>query len=106
MQIVSKWHNAGATGHTTTRRVERLSRISKAKQNRPEAHSAKPLAAASFGIDGHSLIAAQVVATRFADSFDLSYEASNSIAGAEAYNAALDRKVHRMDHGSFYQEAV
>ncbi|MEP3523894.1 MAG: hypothetical protein ABJN24_00565 [Hyphomicrobiales bacterium] len=106
MQIVSKWHNIGATQHTTTRRIERLSRASKAKTNRPEVRSQKPLAAVSFGIDGHSLIATQVVATRFADAFDLSYEASNSIAGAEAYGAALDRKIHRMDHGSFYQEAL
>lgn len=106
MQIVSKWHNTGATRHKTTRRIERLSRVSKAKQNHAEAHSEKALAGASIGICGHSLIAAQVVATRFADAFDLSYEACDSIVGVEAYNAALDRKVHRMDHGSFYQEAV
>lgn len=106
MQVVSKWHNIGATGYTGKSRVERIARVSKAKPDREEQQSAKPFVVAAPRTDAHTLISAQVVATRFSDAFDLSFDRSNHMAGAAAYEAALDRKIHRMAQGSFYQEAV
>lgn len=106
MQVVSKWHNIGATGYTGKSRVERIARVSKVKPLREKPQSAMPFVVAAHGTDTQTLISAQVVATRFSDEFDLSFDHSNHIAGAAAYEAALDRKIHRMAHGSFYQEAV
>ena len=106
MQVVSKWHTIEAKRHTATGRVDRITLVSKARSNRDEAQQASPLTAITRGIDAHSLFAAQVVATRLSDAFDLNFEASNHMVGTKAYDAALERKIIRMDQGSFYHEAV
>lgn len=106
MQVVSKWHTTHRNSATGSNQVERVLRLKKQKSSRHQHRSAKPHQLAKAGIDGHSLIATQIVATRLSDAYDLNFSESNHIEGARVYDAALDRKIHRMDQGSFYQETL
>lgn len=109
MQIVSKWHRL-----PPTRRVERIeagaqtrtAHNSDGSAKQENLQSAHPFGFNECGLDSHTIIAAQVIATRMADVIDFAEASSNRIAGSAAYNAALARKVHQMDTGSFFQEAI
>lgn len=106
MQVVSKWHNTRTIGQRSKGRVEPVLRGKQDRSNRDQTSRVKALVAAKEQFHGHSLIAAQVVATNILDTYDITYDASNQLAGTAAYDEALDRKIHRMNQGSFYQEAV
>jgi len=106
MQIVSKWHDSTGVVRNRRQRVERITQVQRAKSRRDEAMRAASGVVPGGAIVGHTLIAAQVVATRALDDFELSFDASNQLAGRHAYEAALERKIHRMEQGSFYREAV
>lgn len=51
-------------------------------------------------------IVAQAIASRFLDAFDLSFDASDRLAGETAYGASLERKTPRMEKGSFYRDTA
>lgn len=111
MQIVSKGHNFRSSGTTRPVRVEAVAGVStthderKDRKSRGEKTQSFPDGSAN-GFDLHSIIAAQVIASRMMDVVDLSAANSDLIAGDNAYASALARKVHHMDAGSFYNDAA
>lgn len=111
MQIVSKWHNTGRNVASGSDRVERISPIVSESDRHRDRRNGKQAASVSSlqkdrMLDGHTIIAAQVIASRLSDAhFDIDAD-SNRIAGNISYGLGLDRKVHRMEAGSFYQDAA
>ncbi|MEO1066675.1 MAG: hypothetical protein AAFW47_04775 [Pseudomonadota bacterium] len=90
------------------RRVDRVldTRAAKTVQRDDETFAADPapqsLRADASAFDGHTLLAAQVIASRVPELAG----AQGSIAATAAYKSALTRKVVRLDTGTFYEDAA
>lgn len=105
MKIASKWHNSN-----TTRRVKRS--IAAGQSDTFTKHQTEAGSPSGFMVkgrqelDNYTVLAAQVIAGRMDNVLDFSEHAAQRLDANSAYQEALERKVHRMETGSFYLETV